>query len=70
MSGIHLKRHDIDIVCMLRHEPYVADMIFCVADTVNNMSLCCVDLAPQKKRHDTDISSQAHRPMDLIVVEL
>jgi hypothetical protein len=46
--GICPKRHEINIVCMLQHEPYVADMIFCVTDTVDDMSLCRVDLAPQK----------------------
>jgi hypothetical protein len=46
------------MVCMWQHNPYVADMIFCVADTVDDMSLYRVDWAPTKKRHNTDISSQ------------
>jgi hypothetical protein len=49
--GICPKRHDTDMVCVWRHKPYVADMIFCVADTADGMSLCRVDWA--KKKNDT-----------------
>jgi hypothetical protein len=48
MSGIRPKRHDTNMVCVWRHNPYVADMIFCVADTVDDMSLCRVDWAQKK----------------------
>jgi hypothetical protein len=37
---------------------FLCDRIICVADTVDNMSLCCVNWA-KKKQHDTNISSQA-----------
>ena len=49
--GICPTRHDTDMVCVWRHESYVADMIFCVADTVDDMSLCRVDWA--QKKNDT-----------------
>ncbi len=49
--GICSKRHDTDMVCVWRHKPYVADMIFCVANTVDDMSLCRVDWA--QKKNDT-----------------
>ena len=59
MLGIHPTRHDTNMVCVWRHNPYVADMIFCVTDTFDDMSLCRVDWAPQK--NDTTPTFPAKR---------
>jgi hypothetical protein len=66
--GICPKRHDIDIVCVWRHESYVADIIFSVADTVDDMSLCRVDWAQKKNDTTPTFPAKGGRGNDDVVV--
>jgi hypothetical protein len=68
MSGIHPTRHDTGMVCVWRHESYVADMIFCVADTVGDMSLCRVDWAPKKNDTTPTFPTKGRTTMGLMLV--